>query len=138
MNIKKLKNNKIGEIDVSQLNALPEEHEFETAKFFSLMGKDIVFIKPSNIPNVHTPDIIMDGTEWEIKCPEGKSKRTIEQILKKGENQSRNIVIDLRWIKIPEKQCLSQIEFNFNTKPKIKRIFIITKGLRLIELPEKH
>ena len=36
------------------------------------LGKDIVFIPP------HRPDIFMDGVEWEIKCPEGNSKRTIE------------------------------------------------------------
>ena len=130
-----MKNNEIGKIDISQLKILPKEHEFETAKFFSSMGKDITFIKPSNIPNVHTPDIIMDGAEWEIKCPEGKGKRTIEKILEKGVNQSHNIIVDLRWIKIPERQCLSQIKLNFNTKPKIKRILIITKGLKLIELP---
>ena len=80
----------------------------------------------------------MDGIEWEIKCPEGNGKRTIENILKKAESQSHNIIIDLRWIKIPEKQCISQIKLNFNTKPKIKRMLIVTKGLRLIELPEKH
>ena len=130
-------NHKTGKIDISQLNNPPEKHELETAKFFANRGKDVVFIRPSNIPNIHTPDIIMDGVEWEIKCPEGKGKRTIEKSLEKGETQSRNIIIDLRWIKIHEKQCISQIKLNFNTKTKIKRMFIITKGLRLIELPEK-
>ena len=129
---------KIGKIDISQLNSPPEKHEFDTAKFFAERGKDIVFLKPSNIPNIHTPDITMNGTEWEIKCPEGNGKRTIENILKKAEIQSHNIILDLRRIKMPEEQCIAQIKFNFDTKSKIKRIYIITKGLQLIELPEKH
>ena len=127
----------IGKIDISQLNTPPEKHEFESAKFFANMGKDIVFLKPSDIPGVHTPDILMDGIEWEIKCPEGNGKRTIEKNIDKAKLQSSFIIIDLRWIGISEKKCLSQIRLNFDTKSKIKRILVITKGLRLVEFPEK-
>ncbi len=63
-----------GKIDVSKLNSLPEDHKFAVAKFFSEQGKDVEFIKPSNIPNIHTPDIHMDGVDWEIKSPQGQSK----------------------------------------------------------------
>ena len=62
-----------------QPTAPPEKHEFDTAKYFANLEKDIYFLKPSDIPETHTPDIIMDGQEWEIKCPQGSSKRTIEQ-----------------------------------------------------------
>jgi len=55
-----------GKIDISALNTPPEQAEFETAKFFAKMGKDIAFIRPSSIPNHHRPDILMDGIEWEI------------------------------------------------------------------------
>ena len=66
-----------GKIDISALNVPPEKHELETAKYFAGIGKDIVFLKPSSIPNIHTPDILMDGVEWEMKCPSGSSKGTI-------------------------------------------------------------
>ena len=133
-----MENNKQGMIDISQLNTPPEKHEFETAKFFANMGKDIVFLKPSSIPGVHTPDILMDGIEWEIKCPEGSGKRTIEKNIVKAELQSHNIIIDLRWIRIPEKECISQIRRNFESKTKIKRILVITKGLRLVIFPSTN
>ena len=48
--------------------------------------------KPSDIPNVHTPDIRMDDIEWEIKCPEGSCKRTIEKNIVKAELQSHIII----------------------------------------------
>ena len=126
-----------GTIDISQLNTPPEQHEFETAKFFSNLGKDIVFIKPSSIPSVHRPDILMDSLEWEIKCPEGSGKRTIEQNIRKAVLQSHYIIVDLRWIRVPEKQCLSQLELNFKTKPAIKRLLAIKKDLELVEFPKK-
>ena len=127
---------KIGRIDISQLNTPPEKHEFETAKFFADRGKDVVFLQPSDIPNLHTPDIKMDGIEWEIKCPQGSGKRTIEKNMVKAEAQSSYIILDLRWIKIAERQCLSQIKRNFESKSKIKRVLVITKGLRLVSYPE--
>lgn len=94
--------NKTGIIDISQLNTPPEKHELDTAKFFSALGKDVVFLKPSSIPNTHTPDILMDGVEWEMKCPQGNGKRTIEENFRKAVKQSKYIIFDLRLIKIPE------------------------------------
>ena len=35
---------KRGKIDISALNVPPEKHEFEMAKFFAAMGKDVVLI----------------------------------------------------------------------------------------------
>lgn len=80
----------------------------------------------------------MDGIEWEVKCPEGKSKRTIEKNIANAEGQSAYVIIDLRWINIKESICLSQVELNFKTRSRIKRILVITKTLRLIEFPLKE
>ncbi len=128
---------RIGKIDISQLNTPPEKHEFETAKFFAGMGKDIVFLKPSDIPNVHTPDIRMDGIEWEMKCPTGNSKRTIETNLRLAAKQSHYIIFDLRRIQIPEKQCLAQLERLFNSRSDIKRLIVIKKNKTLAEYPKE-
>ena len=57
-----------GTIDISQLNTPPGKEEFGTAKYFADMGKDIVFIRPSNIEGNFRPDFIMNGrskTPWE-------------------------------------------------------------------------
>ena len=126
-----------GTIDISQLNTPPEKHEFEAAKFFADRGKDIVFIKPSDIPGVHTPDIKMDGVEWELKCPQGDSKRTIEQNFRKAMKQSQYIIFDLRRIKVSEKLCLAQLKEFFDTKKRVKRLLIIRKNGDLLEHPEK-
>ena len=117
-----------GKIDISQLNTPPEKHEFATARYFAEMGKDIVFLKPSDIPTVHTPDIIMDGVEWEIKSPDGKSRRTIENNFRDAVKQSRYIIFDLRRIQVPEKTCISQLEKEWKVRPYLKRLYVICKS----------
>lgn len=125
-----------GYIDISKLSSPPEKAEFETAKFFAELGKDITFIRPSSIPNQHRPDILMDGVEWEIKCPEGNSTRTIENNIRKALKQSHYIIVDLRHIKMSEKHCLSQLVIQFQKRPQIRKLYIIKKTGELIKLPK--
>jgi len=110
----------------------------ETAKFFSNLGKDIVFIKPSSIPNTHTPDIIMEGVEWEMKTPTGNGRRTIDKCFRIAVKQSKYIIIDLRKIQLSDKQCLAQIEKEFITRKYLKRIYVITKKEELVRFPNNN
>ena len=116
---------KIGTIDISQLHIPPERHEFDTAKYLAALGKDIVFLRPSTIKGAHTPDIRMDGVEWEIKSPSGSSKRTIENNFRKAVVQSRYIIFDLRRIKIPPAQCLAQLEREFHARSYLRKLLVI-------------
>lgn len=50
-----------GIIDISKLKIPPERHELDVANYFAKLGYNIEFIPPSNIPEIHTPDILMDG-----------------------------------------------------------------------------
>ena len=123
-----------GLINTSKLNNPPEEHELNVANYFSALGYDIGFIPPSNIPNFHAPDIIMDGIEWEIKSPQGKGKHTIERNISNALLQSRFIIIDLSRITLNENDCLKQINKEFNIRKQIKKLYIITKEKELIVL----
>ena len=117
-----------GKIDISQLKTLPEKHELETADYLADLGYDIEFIAPRNSPNVHTPDILMDGVSWEIKCPKGKSKRTIENNFRKAKEQAENIFFDLRRINISEDKCVLELKLRFAQKRNVKRLLIIKKN----------
>ena len=127
-----------GKIDISELDTPPEKHEFETAKYFAALGKDIKFLKPSRIPKTKTPDILMDGVEWEMKCPQGDGKRTIEENFRNAVQKSKYIIFDLRRIKLSEKQSLSQLKREFEARPYLKRLYIIRKNGELMVLPEKN
>ena len=124
--------NKIGTIDISQLKTPPEKSEFETAKYLAEKGKNIVFIRPSSIPNQHRPDILMDGLEWEIKCPKGKSRRTIENNMRKAIMQSHNIIFDLRHIKLSEDKSIAKLEHEFKINTRLKKLYIIRKDRTLL------
>lgn len=113
--------NKIGTIDISRLKTPPEKSEFETAKYLAEKGKNIVFIRPSSIPNQHRTDILMDGLEWEIKCPKGKSRRTIENNMRKAIMQSHNIIFDLRHIKLSEDKSIAKLEHEFKINTRLKK-----------------
>ena len=126
-----------GKIDISKLKTPPEKHELETAKYFAETGLDVEFIPPSNSPKMHTPDFIMEGVAWEVKCPTGKSKRTIENNFRAAKDQSENIIFDLRKIGVPEKQCLSQLERRFDQKKNVKRLLVIKKNDELIRYSRK-
>ena len=121
-----------GRIDISQLNTPPDKSEFAVAKYFAELGKDIVFIPPSAIPGQHRPDILMDGVEWEIKCPEGSSKRTIENAIRTAVRQSKSIIIDLRRIQLSDSSSVSNLEKEFNGRKYIKRIYVIRKNGSLL------
>ena len=128
----------LGKIDISELNTPPEQAEFETAKYFAALGKDITFIRPSSIPNQHRPDILMDGVEWEIKCPVGDSKRTIENNMRKAIKQSHNVIFDLRHMGMSDSQCVSQLEQQFNKRSQLRRLFIIKRNGELLSYSKKN
>ena len=124
-----------GRIDIRDLLTPPQKHELHTAKFFSAMGYDIKFIRPSNIPENYRGDFTMNGIEWEAKCPEGKGSRTIVKLYSKAATQSQNIVFDLRRCSVPEKLAISQLERLYQQKH-TRRLMIITKSGTLIQYPE--
>ena len=118
---------KRGSIDISKLSTPPEKAEFETAVYFAELAKDIVFIPTSLIPNQHRPDILMDG----IEC-EGKSKRNIENNMRTALKQSHNVIFDLRHIKMSEKQSISQLEYQFQKRTNLRKLYIIKKNGELL------
>ncbi len=111
-----------------------EVYELATVVFFTELGYDIELIPRSNIEGLHLPDIIMDGLKWEIKAPKGEGKWVIKNTLQKAKHQSENIIIDLRRIKLPQEKCLSELNNHFKLAKRIKRMKIITKSGKLLEL----
>ncbi len=124
----------VGIIDISALLTPPEKHELLTAQYFANLGKDVVFLRPSSIPGVYRPDILMDGIEWEIKAPTGNGKKTIERNMHKAAKQSACIIFDLRRITLSEKQCLSQLQREFYERSYLRRLMIIKHNNDLIVL----
>lgn len=101
----------------------------------SQLGYDVTFLVPNRRKGVKTPDIVMNGLTWEIKCPKGKSSRTIENNLRLALKQSPYIIIDLRRMdgRIPTKKLLNEIDRRFNDAKLIKHIVAITRQEAVVD-----
>ena len=85
-----------------------------------------------------TPDLRINGIEWELKSPQGNGVKTIENILKKAAKQSKNIVLDFSRIKMNGNQALSRTRYYlYNNKHQIKRLIIITKNHKIIDFKDE-
>ena len=118
---------KKGIVDISELDTPPEKHELSAARYFADHGKDIVFIRPSDSKGIHRPDFLMDGLEWELKCPTGRSKRTIENNFRDAVKQSRYIIFDLRRVQLTDDIASKQVKMEFSVRKYLKRLLIIHK-----------
>ena len=90
-----------------------EKHEYKTITLFTEIGLDVELIQKSNKKGIRTPDIIMEGIKWELKCPKGQGRWLLENTLKKASRQSPNIIIDLNRIKIHQTKCIQELRKQF-------------------------
>ena len=127
-----MRKNRVGKIDISELNTPPEKHEYETAKYFANRGFDVKFIKPSDIEGTNTPDFAMDGKLWEMKSPIGSSIRTYEDNLRKAIKQSENVIFDLRRLRsVDEIRCLKVLT-RYKKLQGLKNLLVIKRDGRLL------
>ena len=110
-----------------------DTHEMATVVFLTELGKDVELIPRSNIEGCHTPDIKMDGLDWEMKSPKGSGKWLVKNTVQRAAHQSENIIIDLRRVKLPQEKCLRELEHQFEMSKRIKRMKIITKGKKCLD-----
>ena len=128
---------KTGTIDISQLNNPPDKDELATAKYFAAQGKDIVFIRPSNIKGNFRPDFTMDGNEWEVKNPVGNGKSTINRNLHHAIEQSDHIIFDLRHYRGNEDDCIAKLQKEFRLRHNIRELLIIRRNGEMIVLSKQ-
>ena len=127
-----MKSIKKGKIDISALNAPPEKHEFETAKYFTDRELDVVFIGPHYIVGTNNPDFEMAGKIWETKGPTKYSKSSFEDNFKKATKQSEHIIFDLRRLSEKDETKYLQEIRKRKESYKIKTLLVITRDGRLL------
>ncbi len=108
-------------------------HENATVVFLTEHGFDVELIPPVQRKGARTPDIRMNGFEWEMKSPKSNGKYTIEHSFRSALKQSPNIIFDIRNSKMPQAKCIVEIERRFNDFKKVKRVIIIARRNKLLE-----
>ena len=92
---------------------------------------DVIFIETGNHG---TPDLSINGIDWELKSPIGNSKNNIRMNMREAGNQSANIIIDLRRSKIHQTRDLGYINPYMSTSKKLKNVLVITKSKQILTI----
>lgn len=84
--------------------------------------------------NLKTADFRIGGALWELKSPLGRGKRTIQNNIRKANQQCANIVVDLRFCKINEEQAIQRVRYEVLRMTSIKKVLVITKDIRVLAI----
>jgi len=110
------------------------DHEYATVKLLLENGYDVELIPPSQINGLRMPDIMLHGTPWEMKSPQGGGKCTIMNTIQNGVNQSRNMIVDLRRCKLSDEQALKELKYYLKNSKRLRRLKVITKAEIILDL----
>ncbi|HEY1645472.1 MAG TPA: hypothetical protein VGF75_03735 [Candidatus Saccharimonadales bacterium] len=105
----------------------PEKHELATANVFTKLGKDMEFLAPSKTRHARTPDVMIEGVIWEIKSPTGSSRYTIQNQFKRAAQQSQNLILDGRRIKLQVEYIEKEVAKQISLRKSIRKLKLITK-----------
>ena len=102
------------------------------AEILALAGHRVEFLPES----IHkTPDIRLDGIEFEIKSPITNKTEKIERNIKRALKQSDNIIIDSSRIRnYQEQRILGYLTQKARTQKQIHRLIFITKNGQIIDI----
>ena len=95
---------------------------------------DVKFVKRGN---GKTPDFLIKGSYWELKSPTGSGKHNIQHKIQDAAEQSHNIVLDGRRSKLHPIKLKNEVQYQFNTIKKAKRLIFINKSGKAIEIFRK-
>ena len=111
----------------------PEPHEVDVAIVLANHFQSTVeFIIPVDDYKRKSADIIMLGVEWEIKCPTGVSKRTIQWQFRRASKQAKNIIIDTRHTKLNDENIEKSILLELKKRPFINKAIMIDKFKKVV------
>jgi len=120
-------------------NKSPELHELKTAHILAEhYSCDVEFLIPIADYLRKSADILMQGLEWEIKCPTGDSKSTIRNQFRRASKQSKNIIIDMQRTKLDYITVEKEVLFQMKERPYIKKVILIDKSKKSLSFNHKY
>ena len=109
----------------------PWPHELRTAKVLALAGYYVEFLPESNL---HSPDIRLDGVEYEMKSPETEKTSSLEQTIRTALKQCPNIIIDSSRMKMCDDRVQRFLVKKCREQKQIKKMLFITKRGGIIDI----
>jgi len=110
----------------------PWPQELFVAKIFKEAGHVVEFIPEASHK---TPDIKLDGVEYEIKSPRSNRIAAVEQNLKRASAKCPNIILDSNRMKnIPDRSIQSYLVKQLKTQKAIKKILFVNREHKIIDI----
>ena len=109
----------------------PWPHELRTAKILALAGYYVEFLPEGNL---HTPDIRLDGVEYETKSPETEKTSSLEQSIRTALKQCPNIIIDSSRMKMYDTRVRGFLIKKCREQKQIKKMLFVTKRGKVIDV----
>lgn len=106
-------------------------HGDRVAKILAMAGHNVEFLLENG---QKSPDILLDGVEFEIKSPKTVSANTLEHLLKKGLRQCSNLIIDTSRTKMRDDKVCSFLVAQMRKTKQIKKMLLITKKGQIIDI----
>ena len=132
----KSKQTNIGKVIIPEnLPTPPMPHEVNTALSLARHYQTrIEFLIPIDDFKRKTADIVMFGVEWELKCPTGTSKATIQNQFRRASKQAKNIILDTRRTKLKYEVIEKRVYIELKNHPNVDRVTLIDKKNNIIEI----
>ena len=109
----------------------PWPHERRVADILALAGHYVEFLPESSL---HTPDIKVDGAEYEIKSPETAKTSSLEQSIRTALKQCSNIIIDSSRMKMRDDKARRFLIKKCREQKQIKKMIFITKHGKIVDI----
>ena len=116
-------------------NANIWKHELDTARALANHGYEVEFLRTSNMPRHKTPDILMDGLQWELKSPRTDKLSAIERNLKRASKQSQNIITDThRLQRLHDASVQKLLIQKLRGQKTIQRLLLVNRKREVIDI----
>lgn len=83
---------------------------------------------------MHSPDIRLDGIEYEIKSPETRKTSSLEQLIRTALKQCPHIIIDSSRMKMHDDKAQKFLVKKCREQKRIKKMLFITKRGAIIDI----
>ena len=110
----------------------PWAHELNVAKILALDGHNVKFIAETNIK---TPDIYLDGIEFEIKCPITSDPKKVVRNVKRALEKCPNVIICSSRIKqLRDDKIQNILKNKIKDLRTLKKLIFINKKGQIIDI----
>lgn len=116
---------------ITPAEANPWPHEKRVARILALEGYRVEFIPETNI---HTPDVYVGRTVFEIKSPLSNKPKAVERNVVRALEKCPNVIFDSSRMKVRDSQILRELIKCYQRGKGIRKLLFVNKRGIVIDI----